>query len=52
MQWKAFYLEQNDTDINSKNIYHSLKSDKTPPAIELLAQFEKDLLKVVEKMKF
>ena len=52
MRWKAFYLEQNDTRNNSKNIYYDLKSDKTPPPMKLLELFEKDLFKIAEKTKF
>ena len=52
MRWKAFYLEQNDTRNNSKNIYYGLKSDKTPPPMKLLELFEKDLFKIAEKTKF
>ena len=30
MRWKAFYIEQNDTPNNSKDIYYGLTSNKTP----------------------
>ena len=49
MRWKAFYFEQNDTRNNSKNIYHGLASNKTPPTMKLLEVFEKDLFKIVKK---
>ena len=52
MRWKAFYFEQSDTHNNSKNIYYGLTSDKTPPPMKLLELFEKDLFKIVEKIKF
>ena len=51
MRWKAFYFEQSDTHNNSKNIYYGLTSDKTPPPMKLLELFEKDLFKIVEKIK-
>ena len=52
MQCKAFYFEQSGTHNNSKNIYYGLTSDKTPPPMKLLELFEKDLFKIVEKIKF
>ena len=52
MQWKAFYFEQGGTRNNSKNIYYSLTSDKTQSPMKLLELFEKDLFKIVEKIKF
>ena len=52
MRWKAFYFEQSYTHNNSKNTYYGLTSDKTPPPIKLLELFEKDLFKIVEKIKF
>ena len=52
MRWKAFYFEQSDTHNNPKNIYYGLTSDKTPPSMKLLELFEKDLFKMVEKIKF
>ena len=51
MQRKAFCFQQNDTCNNSKNIY-SLASNKPPPPMKLLKLYEKDLLKIVEKIKF
>ena len=52
MRWKVFYFEESDTRNNSKNIYYSLTSDKSPPLMKHLELFEKDLFKVVEKLKF
>ena len=52
MRWKVFYFEQSDTHNNSKNIYYGLTSDKTPPPTKLLELFERDLFKMVEKIKF
>ena len=52
MRWKAFYFEQSDIRNNSKNIYNGLKSDKTPTPMKLLELLEKDLFKIVEKIKF
>ena len=52
MRWKAFYFEQNDTHNNSRNIYYGLTSDKTLTPMKLLELFEKDLFKIVEKIKF
>ena len=52
IRWKAFYFEQSYSHNNSKNIYCGLRSDKTPPPMKLLELFEKDLLKIVEKIKF
>ena len=44
--------EQSDTHNNSKNNYYGLTSDKTPLPMKLLELFEKDLCKLVEKIKF
>ena len=52
MRWKAFYFEQSDTSDNNKNIYYGLASEKTPSPMKLLEPFEKDLYKIVEKIKF
>ena len=49
---KAFYFEQSDTHNNSKNIYYDLTSDKTLLPMQLLELFQKDLFKIVEKIKF
>ena len=52
MGWEAFYYGLSDTSNNIKNIYYGLTNDKTPPLMKLLELFEKDLLKIVEKIKF
>ena len=52
MRWKGFYFEQNDTHSNSKNIDYGLANNKIPPPMKLLELFKKDLLKIVEKIKF
>ena len=52
MRWKAFYFEHSDIHNNSKNIYYGLAIDKIPPPMKLLELFEKDLFKIVEKVKF
>ena len=51
-EWKAFYFEQSNTHSNSKNIYYALTSNKIPCPMKLLELFEKDLFKIVEKIKF
>ena len=51
MRWKAFYFEQSHTRNNSKNIYYGLTNDETPPPVKLLELFQKDLFKIVEKIK-
>ena len=52
MRWKVFYFEQSDTHNNSQNIYYGLTSDKTPSPTKLLELCERDLFKMVEKIKF
>ena len=52
MPLKAFYFEQSDTRNNSKKICYGLTSNKTPPPMKFLELFDKDLFKIVEKIKF
>ena len=49
---ESFLFEQSDTRNNSKNIYYGLTSDKTPPPMKALELFEKDLFKIMKKIKF
>ena len=49
---ESFLFEQSDTRNNSKNIYYGLTSDKTPPPMKPLELFEKDLFKIMKKIKF
>ena len=51
MRWKALFYEQKDHKNNSKNTF-GFKSEKTPPPMKCLEAFEKDLYKIVEKIKF
>ena len=52
MWWKVFNFKQNNACSNSKNIYYGLKRNKTPPSMKLLELLEKDLLKIIENIKF
>ena len=52
MRCKALYFEQKDARNDSKNIYYGLTSHKTPTPMKLLELFEKDLFKIVEKIKY
>lgn len=65
MRWKAFFFlnqvsddtrsEIEDSDEESNNDLYGkfgLKSKKTPPPVEEMAEFEKDMLDMVERIEF
>ena len=59
MRWKAFFFEKtvshnnsnNNTTSDNQNKYN-LKSRRCPPQIEGLKNFENDLIKMIENIKF
>ena len=61
MHWKAhFFLKKNDTEEENDSAsependhaYYGLKSKRTPPKIDEMANFERDMLNIVDNLKF
>ena len=61
MHWKAhFFLKKNDTEEENDSAsependhaYYGLKSKRTPPKINEMANFEKDMLNIVDNFDF
>ena len=59
MRWKAhFFLkgnkneEENNGETEDQNEYYGLKSKRTPPQIDDMANFERDLLSIVDNLQF
>ena len=52
MRWKVLeFLDKCDSNSN-KNQKYSLKALKCPPAVEEMAQFQNDLLLLIQNLKF
>ena len=51
MRWKAYFFLNPDTSTSSKDTY-GFKSTKNPPPVEELKEFEDDMLKMVQSLKF
>ena len=51
MRWKAFFFLNPSMSTSSKDTY-GFKSTKNPPPIGELKEFEDDMLKMVQSMKF
>ena len=51
MRWKAYFFLNPDTTSPSKETY-GFKSTKNPPPIEELKDFEDDMRKMIESVKF
>ena len=51
MCWKAHFFLNSDTTSSSKETY-GFKSTKNPPPIEELKEFEDDMLKMIQSVKF
>ena len=59
MRWKAFFFEitvshnnSNDNTASDNQNKYNLKSTRCPPQIEGLKNFENDLIKTIENIKF
>ena len=51
MRWKAHFFLNPDTTSSSKETY-GFKSSKNPPPVEELKDFEDDMLKMIQSVKF
>ena len=51
MCWKAYLFLNPGTISNTKDT-HGLKSNKNPPPVEELKEFENDMLKMIQSIKF
>ena len=51
MRWKAYFFLSPDVSSTSKDTY-GFKSTKNPPPVDELKEFEDDMLKMVQSMKF
>ena len=51
IRWKAYFFLNPDTTSSSKATY-GFKSTKNPPPIEELKDFENDMLKMIQSVKF
>ena len=51
IRWKAYFFLNPDTTSSSKETY-GFKSTKNPPPIEELKDFENDMLKMIQSVKF
>jgi len=51
MRWKAHFFLNPDTTSSSKETY-GFKSTKNPPPVEELKDFEDDMLKMIQSVKF
>ena len=51
MRWKAHFFLNSDTTSPSKETY-GFKSTKNPPPIEKWKDFEDDMLKMIQSVKF
>jgi hypothetical protein len=58
MRWKAFfYLKANpdsstDSEEDTREDHYGLKSRCSPPQIEEMADFERDMLQMIENLQF
>jgi len=51
MRWKAHFFLNTDTASTSKETY-GFRSTKNPPPVEELKEFEEDMLKMIQSVKF
>ena len=51
MRWKAFFLENKDTDSNNKETY-GFKSKRPPPQVSALDEFEDNMLNMIQRVEF
>ena len=55
MRWRAYYYLQSgkgDHTEDEDDEYYGLKSEKSPPYVEELADFEEDMAKLIESVEF
>ena len=54
MRWKVIFFKRknDDNDNNIKRENYGLKSNKTPPSVNEMKDFENDLIDLINNLKF